>query len=419
MIDSNQIVEVRLTANLRNHYEQLGYNYTKQGDFLKVKAGDLPVNSSVLVSANCDVCGKSVDLPYRNYTRNVRVSGLYRCKSCATTNNQKKKIQYINSREKNYQKFIDLCNKHNYLPLTKIEEFDTIKKTYYRFICPLHGEQTIQVCSMDNVKYGCKQCSNKAISVNQLLNINDVIQLIEKNGNTLVNPEEYVNSRTKNLRVICGDCGCEYLTSYMAQQSNIGISCVSCGIKKVSQSLTLKPEYLDKLYNSEKTVLLNPDEYISNNTSNLKFVCRECGDIFTTTKARFDCGQTRCKKCSNTISVGEDIIMCYLNKNNISFESEKKYDDCRDIRPLPFDFYLSDYNIIIEFDGQHHFFPIHGQEHFEMTKRHDKMKNEYCQKNNIPLIRIPYYRGDQVEKLLNRVLFENNIKMRPMCMVKQ
>ena len=49
-----------------------------------------------------------------------------------------------------------------------------------------------------------------------------------------MNPEEYVNSRTKNLRVICGDCGCEYLTSYMAQQSDIGASCVSCGIKKVS-----------------------------------------------------------------------------------------------------------------------------------------------------------------------------------------
>ena len=43
-----------------------------------------------------------------------------------------------------------------------------------------------------------------------------------------------------------------------------------------------------------------------------------------------------------------------------------------------------------------------------MTKRHDKIKNEYCKNNNIELIRIPYYEKENIyniltDKLLNKV----------------
>jgi very-short-patch-repair endonuclease len=57
---------------------------------------------------------------------------------------------------------------------------------------------------------------------------------------------------------------------------------------------------------------------------------------------------------------------------------------------LPFDFYVPSTKTVIEYDGQQHFVPVWGQESFENVQRTDKIKNQYCKKNGIKLIRIPY-----------------------------
>ena len=79
-----------------------------------------------------------------------------------------------------------------------------------------------------------------------------------------------------------------------------------------------------------------------------------------------------------------------------------------------FDFYLPDYNICIEYDGIQHYIPkiIHNgmtQEAanytHEQTKIHDKIKNEYCKKHTIPLIRIPYWELE--DDNISYYLFDN------------
>ena len=60
---------------------------------------------------------------------------------------------------------------------------------------------------------------------------------------------------------------------------------------------------------------------------------------------------------------------------------------------LPFDFYLPEYNICIEYDGEHHFRPIEmwgGYEKFIINQENDEIKNEYCKNHNITLLRLPY-----------------------------
>jgi len=47
-----------------------------------------------------------------------------------------------------------------------------------------------------------------------------------------------------------------------------------------------------------------------------------------------------------------------LKDNNIEYISQKKFDNCKYFRPLPFDFYLPNYNICIEFNGIQHHEPI-------------------------------------------------------------
>ncbi len=129
--------------------------------------------------------------------------------------------------------------------------------------------------------------------------------------------------------------------------------------------------------------------------SKFKFIC-ECGkeyistldEVLNNTKPRI-----RCKACSNSISNGEKAIMDWLDKNKIEYIYQYKFNDCRNIKPLPFDFFLPKFNICIEFDGQYHFErQAHTTEkQFEYQKMRDNIKTEYCKNNEIKLIRIPYW----------------------------
>ena len=49
-------------------------------------------------------------------------------------------------------------------------------------------------------------------------------------------------------------------------------------------------------------------------------------------------------------SYGEKIITEYLINNNINYTTQKTFEDCRNINKLPFDFYINDKHMCIEFD---------------------------------------------------------------------
>jgi very-short-patch-repair endonuclease len=98
------------------------------------------------------------------------------------------------------------------------------------------------------------------------------------------------------------------------------------------------------------------------------------------------------------MSAGEKRIYNYLKRKNIEFECQKKFDDCKNINHLLFDFYLPNHNTIIEFDGQQHFKMARfskdkeeNQKAFVQTQKNDRIKNNYCHKNNINLLRLDDY----------------------------
>jgi len=91
-------------------------------------------------------------------------------------------------------------------------------------------------------------------------------------------------------------------------------------------------------------------------------------------------------------------IMEVLDTYNIRYETEKKFDDCRNIRCLPFDFciYTNNRFFLIEYDGLQHYEPCFGLneeqklENFNRTKYNDSIKEQYCRDHNITLHRIRY-----------------------------
>lgn len=115
-------------------------------------------------------------------------------------------------------------------------------------------------------------------------------------------------------------------------------------------------------------------------------------------------GGCGCPQCNE--SKGERKIRLWLESHNIEFDKEKSFANCKDIKPLPFDFYIPKINTVIEYDGEQHFRPIDffgGDKGFEIRQKHDKIKTEYCKNNDMPLLRISY--NQNIEEELNNFLF--------------
>lgn len=86
-------------------------------------------------------------------------------------------------------------------------------------------------------------------------------------------------------------------------------------------------------------------------------------------------------------SYGENYIINILKKNNIKFITEKTYPDLKDKGFFRYDFYIQDYNLLIEYHGEQHFkthndFFLNAKE----TVYRDKQKYEYAIKNKINIL---------------------------------
>lgn len=131
-------------------------------------------------------------------------------------------------------------------------------------------------------------------------------------------------------------------------------------------------------------------------SNKVDIICKKHG-IFTqiANTHLYGCG---CSKCNN--SIGELMIENFLLRNNINFIEQYKFDDCFNKSKLPFDFYLPDFNICIEYDGEFHYKDF-GFNDLEYQKNNDNIKNNFCEKTNIKLIRIPYTERNNINEILS------------------
>lgn len=113
-----------------------------------------------------------------------------------------------------------------------------------------------------------------------------------------------------------------------------------------------------------------------------------------------------------TISYGEKKVESFLIENNVNYIQQKKFEGCINIKSLPFDFYLPEYNICIEFDGRQHFEVIEwfgGEDGFIKRKKNDLIKNIFCNNNNIKLIRISYEDINIISNILEKELVNKKV----------
>lgn len=118
-----------------------------------------------------------------------------------------------------------------------------------------------------------------------------------------------------------------------------------------------------------------------------------------------------CPECNR--SHGEIEVKRVLDKNNISYDTEFTFPDCKNKISLRFDFYLKDRNICIEYQGRQHYMPVSFgssaneeeiMSRFKVQCENDEIKKQYCKDNGIKLIRIPYTDFDNIEQILNKYI---------------
>lgn len=324
----------------------------------------------------------------------------------------------LQEKQNKWYDFIEnFCKENNYILITKKQDLIN-NQSIIEYICPLHGKHTTKVTNVLQGKR-CYKCSRQTALRkrwdNNLLQrqddyYNKLLKKSKENGYILLSTKNNIEGNNTYIDFVCPIHGVHKMRIYNYLNNK---KCPKCNTEKASKKFRLGADEVEKRISEMGGKLLNKKDYINQTVKNLKIVCGECGEVFITSLQRYKChGGQVCSKCANLESKGERTIRHYLEENNILFEQEKWFDDCRDINPLPFDFYLPTFNTCIEYDGEQHYNDRGYKtglfsDSLEYTKKHDEIKSNYCKKNKIDLIRIPYWKFNQIDTILKEQLHKD------------
>lgn len=217
--------------------------------------------------------------------------------------------------------------------------------------------------------------------------------------------EDYKTSLTK-IKVhhtLCNQTWQAYPTNLLK-----GHGCLHC-FGRIQQSTESFSKRLYNLVGDEYTLV---GEYIKSREK-VTLYHKKCGKSYDITPDGFMQGG-RCLCVAN--SRGEAKVEDFLINVKQTFKRQNTFTDCKHKNVLPFDFAvfnnLGGLVFLIEYDGKQHFEPIDffgGQEGFESVQLRDKIKNQYCFDNDIPLLRIPYWDFDNIEEIVYEELKKYNL----------
>lgn len=198
---------------------------------------------------------------------------------------------------------------------------------------------------------------------------------------------KYEGAHTKII-IICKKHGEFTITPHNFLQHHICRECSNELISKIF--LSSSKDFI------EKAKLIHGDKYnyskvnYINNKIKVVIICPIHGEFSQIPNNHLN--SYNCPICCE--SKGEKEISKILTEMKIGFERQRKFEDCKNIKALPFDFFIESKNILIEFNGiQHYEFRkrFHRTiEGFYEQQIRDKLKADYCLANNIKLIIIKY-----------------------------
>lgn len=203
------------------------------------------------------------------------------------------------------------------------------------------------------------------------------------------------NMANRSLRYIC-KCDCGNIIIVNGNSLRTGHT-TSCGCSRKGKSIKdLTNQKFGKL-----TVLYKTDK--RKNRSVIWHCKCECGKECDVDSLNLKRGHV--KSCGCLKSWKEIEIESFLKKNKIEYKKEYTFFNLRGKRnPLRFDFAIFNNGILyclIEYQGQQHY-DKDSNWHTEELVLYDKMKKEYCLKNNIQLYELN--KDSDIESNLKEIL---------------
>jgi len=267
-------------------------------------------------------------------------------------------------------------------------------KKYVYFTCEKHGEQIKKLYPfLQGV--GCKECSMEKIKEKTRDTLDEFIEKAKKiHGDKYDYSKVLYDGSKTNVCIICPEHGEFYM---MPNSLLSGQGCPKCGKKSTAKKLSLtKEQFIKKAreihgwkYDYSKV------EYINYSTE-VCIICPEHGEFWQTPRKHLSGHE--CPFCNQ--SKLEKNIKMFLDENNVIYETEKKFPWSNKKR---YDFYLPNYNILIECQGKQHFEPndfFGGDIGLNTTILRDAEKNENAKINGYNVIYyIPFYSELEKEML--------------------
>lgn len=255
----------------------------------------------------------------------------------------------------------------------------------------------------------CPVCSKKNAGKLNSVGLDSFIEKVNQKTNDeyLVVDDTYINNKTyvKLIHTACQTVFDVTPNNFLSKHSRCPLCSIQIRNGKLRMNIEdVKKSIFDVVGNEYELV---SDTYINNQTK-LEMKHNVCGNTFKVSIGNFIFSGTRCTYCSET--KGEYAIRCFLESQNVNYKKQYTFDSLIGDSGLPlrFDFAVFDERnkllSLIEFDGRFHFEKVHETHDLELQKKYDELKNYYCVKNKIQLIRIPYWEMENIDDILKNSL---------------
>lgn len=277
------------------------------------------------------------------------------------------------------------------------EQLEVINYTLRNEKCSIKCLKCNSIFTLDNAgsfmnkdkKRICKTCiPNKVDMLNNLKDKflsyikNENIELLSNIHSNEVKSDTIIYSKCK----ICGDISGRTMNDYLR-----GRKCPKCQGNKIYSN----KEYQEML--GEEYTLLSDYRGMEHQ---VKIKHNLCGFCYNKNARHYTC-----PKCSG--SKGEKAIAFLLEKYKINYEKEKE--EIINNHKLRFDFYIKEYDVYIEFQGEQHTKAIGyfgGEKALIKQQEYDNYKREWIKQNNKILLEINY--DENIEEKLFIFLLKFN-----------
>ena len=255
-------------------------------------------------------------------------------------------------------------------------------------ICPEHGEFWKLPYEHLNGK-GCPKCVNKKFT-----NIKSTTEEFIERAKEVHNDKydyskvNYENCRTK-VCITCTEHGEFWQLPYVHLQ---GHGCPKCKTQMFSNKYRLTLcEFIEKANKKHNNFFDYSKVQYVNAYTKVCIICPKHGEFWQT-----PCNHLNgdgCPECNK--SKLENKIKYFLLEKQIELKEKKKFDWLIYKENMRLDFYLPEYKIAIECQGEQHFKPIdfsgklteeETYEQFKLIRNRDKKKRELCELNNIKIL---------------------------------